>query len=43
MDIFKLKIHICSLKIEISPELFTFPTGLSNFSWEERKIFSLVF
>ena len=41
--IFNLKIYICSLKIELFSDLFTFPTGFSDFSWDERKIFSLVF
>ena len=38
-----LKIYICSLKIELSSDLFTFPTGFSNFIRGENKKSSLVF
>ena len=38
-----LKIYICSLKIEFSSDLFTFPTGFSDFIRGENKKSSLVF
>ena len=43
IHIFNLKIYIFRLKIEFSSDLFTFPTGLSDFIRGENKKSSLVF